>query len=91
MEATANYLKMLPRERSWLWLITVFGGIGFSVFIVARTIYRLYFHPLRKIPGPKLAAATHSVEFYYDVVLGGKFCWKLAEMHRKYGMWNSFL
>ncbi|KAH8697528.1 benzoate 4-monooxygenase cytochrome P450 [Talaromyces proteolyticus] len=49
------------------------------------TIYRVYFHPLRKIPGPKLAAATHLVEFYHDVILGGKFCWEVQRMHEKYG------
>jgi hypothetical protein len=34
-------------------------GVLFSiVYLVALTVYRLYLHPLRKFPGPKLAAIT---------------------------------
>ena len=65
-----------------IWLAAV--GVGLLALVV-RTIYRIYFHPLSKIPGPKLAAATHLVEFYYDVVRGGKFIWEIERMHEKYG------
>lgn len=58
---------------------------GVVSFLIVRTTYRLFFHPLRKIPGPRLAAATHLVEFYYDVVKGGKFIWEVEKMHKKYG------
>lgn len=54
--------------------------------VSARTIYRIYFHPLSKIPGPKLAAATHLHEFYHDVIRGGKFIWEIEKMHRAYGI-----
>ncbi|KAH8696455.1 benzoate 4-monooxygenase cytochrome P450 [Talaromyces proteolyticus] len=85
METLALTFTKIVNEHSRIGLIYVFGGIGFLAFIAIRTIYRLYFHPLRKIPGPKLAAATHLVEFYYDVILGGKFCWELERMHQRYG------
>jgi hypothetical protein len=85
MDSLARGLTQLANEHSQFWLIQVLGGVSLLSFVVIRTIYRVYFHPLRKIPGPKLAAATHLVEFYYDVVLGGKFCWKLQKMHEKYG------
>lgn len=58
-------------------------------YLTLRTIYRLYFHPLRKIPGPRLAAATHLVEFYYDVVKGGKYIWEVEKMHEIYGWYSS--
>lgn len=43
-------------------------------------------HPLHKIPGPKLAAATYLPEFYHDVVLGGRYTRAIQAMHEKYGM-----
>lgn len=58
---------------------------GIVSFLIARIIHRLFLHPLRKIPGPRLAAATHLVEFYYDVIKGGKFIWEVEKMHEKYG------
>jgi hypothetical protein len=68
-----------------LWNLALVGGASFFVFLTFRTIYRLYLHPLSKVPGPKLAAASHIVEFYYDVILGGLYCWELKRMHEKYG------
>lgn len=56
-----------------------------AVFVVLRTIYRVFLHPLRKIPGPRLAAISHLYEFYYDVVKGGTFIWEIEKMHQQYG------
>ncbi|CDM33000.1 Cytochrome P450 [Penicillium roqueforti FM164] len=58
---------------------------GFFSFIFGVVIYRLYFHPLSKFPGPKLAALTSLYEFYYNVVLGGRYLWEIERMHEKYG------
>ncbi|PYH75502.1 cytochrome protein [Aspergillus uvarum CBS 121591] len=60
-------------------------GCGIILYFVLRSIYRLYFHPLRKIPGPKLAAITHAYEFYYNVIKGGLFIWEIERMHEVYG------
>jgi hypothetical protein len=60
-----------------------------ACYLTLRTIYRLQFHPLHKIPGPRLAAATHLVEFYYDVVKGGKYIWEVERMHKRYGLYLS--
>ena len=54
-----------------------------SWFIVV--IHRLFFHPLAAFPGPKLAAFTVLYETYYDVWKGGKYIFKLNELHRRYG------
>ena len=55
------------------------------IYGLALAIYRIYFHPLSKFPGPKLAASTLWCEFYYDVVLEGKWVWEIKRMHEKYG------
>ena len=54
-------------------------------YLVGLAIYRLYFSPIAKFPGPKLAALTKWYEFYYDVVLQGQFTFQIQAMHKKYG------
>ena len=57
--------------------------------LVARTaqlvVRRLYLSPIAHIPGPKLAALTRLYEFYYDIVLGGQYTFKVLELHKQYG------
>jgi hypothetical protein len=55
------------------------------VYFTSLVFYRLFLHPLARFPGPKLAAITRYYEGYYDVICGGQYTWKIAEMHKKYG------
>ncbi|KAF2269980.1 cytochrome P450 [Lojkania enalia] len=65
---------------SWRMLVgAVIAYYGTLVF------YRLFLHPLSRFPGPKLAAISRWYEAYYDVVLGGQYTSKIAELHRTYG------
>ena len=48
-------------------------------------IYRLYFDPLSKFPGPKIAALTLWYEFYYDVIKRGRYTFEIEKMHKVYG------
>lgn len=48
-------------------------------------IQRLFFHPLSKFPGPKIAAASKLYEFYWDSYKHGRLWAKLPELHRRYG------
>lgn len=57
-------------------------------FYVASAFYNVFFHPLRHIPGPKLAAATYIPEFYWDVLRGGMYQKRILLMHEEYGMSN---
>ncbi|KAJ6019622.1 hypothetical protein N7522_001689 [Penicillium canescens] len=63
------------------------GVLATSIFgfLALRTVYHLYFHPLSKFPGPKIAAATFLYEFYYDIIKSGMYIWEIERMHEKYG------
>lgn len=55
------------------------------LYVVQLVITRLWLSPLAHIPGPKLAALTQYYEFYYDIVLGGQYTFKILDMHERYG------
>ncbi|KAF2177011.1 cytochrome P450, partial [Zopfia rhizophila CBS 207.26] len=57
----------------------------FFVRVVFLVVYRLCFHPLRGIPGPKLAAVTFWYEFYYDCIQRGQYVFKIEQLHKQYG------
>ncbi|PYH77104.1 cytochrome P450 [Aspergillus uvarum CBS 121591] len=48
---------------------------------------RLYWHPLRCIPGPRLAGLTGWWEFYFDVIESGTLVHRLPRLHQKYSRW----
>ena len=61
---------------------------GAFLYLALGWLYNVTLHPLRGFPGPKLAAASHLYEFYYDVLLGGRFMWAIQRMHEKYGVYD---
>ncbi|KAK8153209.1 putative cytochrome P450 [Phyllosticta citribraziliensis] len=54
-------------------------------YVVSKIVYRLVFHPLASVPGNKIAAATLLYEFFWDAIMGGKYVFRIAEMHEKHG------
>ena len=62
-----------------------YAAVLITLWVIYSVIYRLYFHPLAKFPGPKLAIVTHWYEFYHDIVRRGQYTYKLRELHQKYG------
>ncbi|CAJ2507266.1 Uu.00g084520.m01.CDS01 [Anthostomella pinea] len=60
-----------------------------SLFIAAAVVvaYRLFFHPLSRFPGPRLAASTGLYEAYFQCLVegGGRYWIKINEMHKQYG------
>ncbi|PQE23100.1 cytochrome P450 3A17 protein [Rutstroemia sp. NJR-2017a WRK4] len=51
---------------------------------VGLVVYRLFFHPLRAFPGPKLWAIT-DLPYTYTSDICGTSTHKIAEFHKKYG------
>ncbi|KAL9596343.1 MAG: hypothetical protein Q9219_005860 [cf. Caloplaca sp. 3 TL-2023] len=62
-----------------------FSIVSFAVYSIYLLVRRLYLSPIRHIPGPTLAIWSFWYEFYYDVVLQGRYTWKIADLHRQYG------
>ena len=60
-----------------------------GLYLVSVAVYRLYFSPLAKFPGPKLAALTYGVELYHDVLRRGRYMFEIAKMHEKYGIFTA--
>lgn len=54
-------------------------------WLTYQSIYRLFFHPLSHIPGPRLAAVSYIYQFYFDVIKGGKYIWEVRRLHEEYG------
>ncbi|KAM0539816.1 hypothetical protein ACHAO7_011808 [Fusarium culmorum] len=53
------------------------------LFVTGRAIYYVFFHPLAKIPGPKLYAATQLPYLYH--LTRGQWVYRLKELHEQYG------
>ena len=70
-------------ESSTTIIMSVVMTIG--LYMVYGSIYRLYFSPISKFPGPKLAALTFWYEFYFDVVRRGSYTLEIGKMHKEYG------
>ncbi|KIW06434.1 uncharacterized protein PV09_02881 [Verruconis gallopava] len=64
-----------------LFLVAPF--ILFTSKIAVQVIYNLYFHPLRKFPGPKLWATSELPRAVLR--LKGTELWERLEAHKKYG------
>ncbi|KAL4924594.1 cytochrome P450 [Aspergillus undulatus] len=80
----ANYLLVFL---AYYRMYGIYGllAAAIAIYSVLIATYRLYFHPLARFPGPKLAAATGWYEFYYNVFRGGMYIYEIERMHRKYG------
>ncbi|KAL2851906.1 cytochrome P450 [Aspergillus pseudoustus] len=63
------------------------GGIAPVLLVVGGLwlgLKRLYWHPLRRIPGPLLAGITGWWKFYFDVIDNGTLVKRLPGLHKKY-------
>ncbi|KAF7588056.1 hypothetical protein BBP40_006225 [Aspergillus hancockii] len=61
-------------------------AISVTIFLplIISALYRLYIHPLRKIPGPRLAAVTKLYAFYYNYIQEGGYSKQFKGLHEKY-------
>ena len=69
--ATASLLLLL------ITVVTLWG--------LFRVVYNVFFHPLRKFPGPWLAGATSGWRAYREVIKQETLARELFALHEKYG------
>lgn len=84
-------LNGIQRVLSWVQKPTAINALAVIILVlygVALAVYRLYFSPLAKFPGPKLAALTQWYETYYEIIKGkgGHFTFQIKKLHEQYGM-----
>lgn len=65
--------------------VLFYAALLIPTWIASIVTYRLFFHPLAKIPGPRLAALTFLYQTYFSFKDGSRFYKQVGEMHKKYG------
>ncbi|KID99795.1 cytochrome P450 3A17, partial [Metarhizium majus ARSEF 297] len=64
-------------------LVTLLAST-FVAFHIAQAIYRLWFHPLSKFPGPVLYSVSY-LPYLYQAYIKGRWIFRTTELHQKYG------
>ena len=63
----------------------IYAAVLIPSFVAYTVAYRLFFHPLAQIPGPKLAALTFLYQTYHSFKDGSRFYRQVGLLHKKYG------
>ncbi|KJZ75438.1 hypothetical protein HIM_05134 [Hirsutella minnesotensis 3608] len=58
--------------------------VAVLIYLASRSIYRVWFHPLSRFPGPKLLAVT-AFPATYAHNIQGTWVRRVSKLHRKYG------
>jgi hypothetical protein len=80
MAGGAFLMSLLPANSLYVFPTAILA------WVLGNAIYRLHFHPLAGVPGPKLAAITWLYQTYYSFVGGSRFYLHIEKLHHKYGM-----
>ncbi|KAI1387522.1 cytochrome P450 [Hypoxylon trugodes] len=76
-------VTMAPIVTSLLASPALFLTVYFSLLPISLVVYRLFLHPLAKVPGPRIAAITSL--WYVFQVKKGRMLILNRDLHRKYG------
>ncbi|KAB8235872.1 cytochrome P450 [Aspergillus alliaceus] len=74
---------MTLADLSPILIVAILAGIAL-LYRIGIIIYRLFFHPLAKFPGPKLLAASSFPHAYYNWTQGTWYR-QVLDLHKSYG------
>lgn len=66
-----------------IWNTFVTAGALWLTYLVSNVVYNLYFHPLRKFPGPLLMRASRLPHIYSFT--RGSLPYLMVDLHKQYG------
>lgn len=78
-----NLVSSTLRDGSVFAAISLFT-LGLS-YLLAISIYRLYFHPLAAFPGRTEARLTEWYRFYHGYIRGGRLVFEVEKTHAELG------
>jgi hypothetical protein len=75
----------MTTQSTLAYFITAIG-----VWLISVVVYRRFFHPLAKIPGPFLAAVTHFYIVKFNLFSGrSQFYLQVERLHQQYGKFDE--
>jgi hypothetical protein len=86
LDFTSVHGRLATSNRSNIIQLSILAVACFAAYWFCLVFYRLFLHPLRDVPGPKVAAATSWYEFYQDVILDGHYIKDYPRLHEQYGI-----
>ena len=86
------FTTLAPKDTSILGLVTFTATAlfcGLFIFFLVKSVYRLWFHPLAKYPGPFLARISNIHQTWHAYT--GERHLNLYQQHEKYGKCPTYL
>ena len=68
------------------WGLALYATSLVVAYLTVGAIWRIYFHRLSHLPGPKLAAITYLYQSYFDIYPHqGRWLWQQIALHERHG------
>lgn len=83
-----GHRECFPSTLALLPWTTVDNPRQVTIYVLAKCAHLLFFHPLAKYPGPRLAAVTQLWQIWLSFT--GRQCFIMTDLHRKYGVLASY-
>ena len=85
VSSTIHRLPVREPPSFSVYRISALSLLFFIFFVVCKSLYRRFLHPLAKFPGPTFPAVTRLFEAYH-VLIKNDWLENLQDLHRQYGM-----